>query len=630
MEWVENSIAERAKNTRSPKFGEISEVRKLIQGAEGVIDLGYGEPDFDTPVHIRDAAKKALDEGYTHYVLPVEGLTELREAIARKLLKENNIHADPATEILVTAGVQEATNVAVLSLINPGDEVIMPEPYYYSDPLAVMLAGGTPVYTQLKESNDYRLDLEDLKSKITPKTKAIFFISPNCPTGAVFPKEDLQALAAIAKEKNIFIITDEIYERLVYDDQKHYSISSLTVDGIWHKILKLFIRAGFQPVISDRSWTMSEKGAVFNGGENKGLSELKAEVMETDACTACGTCVFTCPYIHTVEDRVAAVSDCRIIEGSCYLTCPRSEPASEISNVYGDAGFGGALGPVLDFVMARSTLVQDVHGVQYGGIVTTLLLKALESGLVNQTVVTRETANMPFPFVAGNRDEIMGAAGSKYAVAPTNKEVNRMIRDDQSRMAVVALPCQATGLRKKQLHPSERDQGDVKLVIGLFCTWALSQKGWRNLLKKYLGEASVQRVHIPPPPAQSLEIITDQCSHLIPLEEVRSFIRPGCQVCLDMTAENGDISVGMVEGKDGWNTVITRTERGRALWQDAVASGDIEVETLDESRWEHLQAASLIKKQRAIAAAEKRKVSEPLPYYERLQKLNARIGGEVS
>ncbi len=226
MEWIENSIAERAKNTRSPKFGEISEVRKLIQGAEGVVDLGYGEPDFDTPVHIRDAAKKALDEGYTHYVLPVEGLTELREAIARKLLKENDIHADPASEILVTAGVQEATNVAVLSLINPGDEVIMPEPYYYSDPLAVMLAGGTPVYTQLKETNDYRLDLKDLESKITPKTKAIFFISPNCPTGAVFPKEDLQALAKLAKEKNIFIITDEIYERLVYDDHKHYSIAS--------------------------------------------------------------------------------------------------------------------------------------------------------------------------------------------------------------------------------------------------------------------------------------------------------------------------------------------------------------------------------------------------------------------
>ena len=226
MDWVERSIAERAKKTRSPKFGEISEVRKLIQGAEGVVDLGYGEPDFDTPLHIRDAAKKAMDEGYTHYVLPVEGLTELREAIARKLSKENDIHADPATEILVTAGVQEATNVAALSLINPGDEVIMPEPYYYSDPLAVMLAEGTPVYTQLKETNDYRLDLEDLERKITPKTKAIFFISPNCPTGAVFPKEDLLALAKLAKEKNIFIITDEIYERLVYDDHKHYSIAS--------------------------------------------------------------------------------------------------------------------------------------------------------------------------------------------------------------------------------------------------------------------------------------------------------------------------------------------------------------------------------------------------------------------
>jgi len=226
MEWIEKAVAKRVEKLKSPKFGEIAEIRNLIQGARDVIDLGYGEPDFNTPEHIREAAKKAMDEGYTHYVLPVEGLTELREAVARKLLKENNINADPSAEILVTAGVQEATNVAVLSLIDPGDEVILPEPYYYSDPLAVMLAGGTPVYTQLKEENDYRLDLEDLESKITSKTKAIFYISPNCPTGAVFPEEDLKALAALAKEKKLFIITDEIYEKLVYDGQKHCSIAS--------------------------------------------------------------------------------------------------------------------------------------------------------------------------------------------------------------------------------------------------------------------------------------------------------------------------------------------------------------------------------------------------------------------
>ena len=227
MEWVTSSISERAQGMQSPKFGVIAQVRGLAAGAEDVVDLGYGEPNFATPLHIRDAAKRAMDEGHTHYVLPVEGLTELRDAIARKVAKENGIEADPSTQILVTAGVQEAINVAVLSLIDPGDEVIVPEPYYYVDPLAVMLAGGTTVYTKLREENDFRLDIEDVRSKITPKTKAILYISPNCPTGGVFPRDDLRALAQLAAERHVFLITDEIYEKLIYDGTEHCSVASL-------------------------------------------------------------------------------------------------------------------------------------------------------------------------------------------------------------------------------------------------------------------------------------------------------------------------------------------------------------------------------------------------------------------
>jgi len=115
-----------------------------------VVVLGYGEPDKDTPEFIREAGKRAIDEGFTHYVLPTEGYTPLRQAIAEKLLKQNKIVVDPDKEILVTSGVQAAINVVILTLVNPGDEVIMPQPYYYSDPLAVLLAGGRPVYTQLR------------------------------------------------------------------------------------------------------------------------------------------------------------------------------------------------------------------------------------------------------------------------------------------------------------------------------------------------------------------------------------------------------------------------------------------------------------------------------------------------
>ena len=227
MDQMTSKIAERAKGLRSPKFGQIAEVRRLVQGAEDVVDLGYGEPNFMTPAHIREAGKRAIDEGYTHYVLPVEGLTELREAIAKKLSRDNGIDVDPSSEVLVTAGVQEAINVVLLALVNPGDEVILPEPYYYADPLGVLLTEGVPVYTKLREERDFRIDPADVKEKITDRTKAIFYISPNCPTGSVFQRGDLEEIAQIARERNIFIITDEIYEKLVYDGKKHCSMASL-------------------------------------------------------------------------------------------------------------------------------------------------------------------------------------------------------------------------------------------------------------------------------------------------------------------------------------------------------------------------------------------------------------------
>lgn len=231
-------ISERAQNMRSPKFGEIAEVRKYIQGVADVVNLGYGEPDFETPSHIKEAGKRAIDEGHTHYILPVEGLTPLREAIAEKLSRENNIDVDPNGEVLVTPGVQEGINVALLTLIDPGDEVILPDPYYYVDPLGVLLAGGVPVYTRLEEGRDFRINPEDVKAKITDKTKAIFYISPNCPTGSVFKKEDLEEIAQIAIDRNIYIITDEIYEKLIYDGEKHVSIASLP--GMKDRTISMF------------------------------------------------------------------------------------------------------------------------------------------------------------------------------------------------------------------------------------------------------------------------------------------------------------------------------------------------------------------------------------------------------
>jgi aminotransferase len=252
MDWHTTVLSERALGIQSPKFGVIAEVRKQIEGLDDVVVLGYGEPDNATPNFICEAGKKAIDDGFTHYVLPTEGYTPLRQAIADKLLKQNKITVDPEKEVVVTSGVQVAINAAILTLINPGDEVIMPQPYYYSDPLAVIMAGGKPVYTQLREENDFRIDFRDLESKMTDKTKAFFYISPNCPTGSVFPQEDLDRLAVIARTKKIFMISDEIYEDLVYDGRKNVSIASLP--GMKDYSISMF---GFSKTFAMTGWRIA-------------------------------------------------------------------------------------------------------------------------------------------------------------------------------------------------------------------------------------------------------------------------------------------------------------------------------------------------------------------------------------
>jgi len=249
MDWHDTALSDRVTRMHSPKFGVIAEVRKQIEGLDDVVVLGYGDPDLDTPEFIREAGKEAINEGFTHYVLPVEGYTPLRQAIAEKLSKKNGFSIDPDKELIVTAGVQAATNVVMLSLLNPGDEVVMPQPYYYSDPMAVIMAGGKPVYTQLREEDDFRIDFHDLESKITSKTKAFLYVSPNCPTGSVFTKEDLEKLARIAVENKIFLISDEIYEDLVYDGAKHVSMASLP--GMKEYSISMF---GFSKTFSMTGW----------------------------------------------------------------------------------------------------------------------------------------------------------------------------------------------------------------------------------------------------------------------------------------------------------------------------------------------------------------------------------------
>lgn len=193
------------------------------QGVD-VIDFGVGEPDFDTPDYIKEAAIDAIKKGYTKYT-PSSGISELKKAVCDKLLKDNGLKYQP-DQIVISNGAKHSIYNALCAILNPGDEVIIPVPYWLSYPEMVRLAYGKPVFVKTKVENDFKITAEELKNAITSKTKALILNTPNNPTGSVYTKEELEELAKIIGEANIFVISDEIYEKLIYEGS-HISIASL-------------------------------------------------------------------------------------------------------------------------------------------------------------------------------------------------------------------------------------------------------------------------------------------------------------------------------------------------------------------------------------------------------------------
>lgn len=197
----------------------------MERNGEKVIHFEIGRPDFDTPEYIKKAAIESLNAGNVFYTSNF-GTMELRQAIADKLGRENNIDYK-ATEILVTAGLSEAVFAVLATILEEGDELLVPNPVWLNYINVPNLLNAVPVTYELSEENGYQLDLNEIKSKITPKTRAIVIVTPNNPTGGVLSRQTLEGLAGIAVENDLFVISDEVYERLIYDGEKHVSIASL-------------------------------------------------------------------------------------------------------------------------------------------------------------------------------------------------------------------------------------------------------------------------------------------------------------------------------------------------------------------------------------------------------------------
>jgi len=194
-----------------------------------VIGFGAGEPDFNTPQNVVDACKKALDEGKTKY-LPASGINELKDAVVKKFSRDNGLTYQREQVIISTGGKQCLFN-AMVALLNPGDEVMIAKPYWVSYPDLVALAGGTCVIVDTHEEDDYKLTPENLEASLTDKSKVIIVNSPNNPTGTIYSREELELIADFCKKHDLFILSDEIYEPLIYGEEKHYSIASLSEDA---------------------------------------------------------------------------------------------------------------------------------------------------------------------------------------------------------------------------------------------------------------------------------------------------------------------------------------------------------------------------------------------------------------
>lgn len=230
------------------------EVHKRESQGQHIVNLGIGRPDFDTPHNIKEAAKKALDDGHVHYASNY-GILELRNAIADKFKRDNGLAFDPNGEILVTVGANEAVFLTMMAFVNPGDEVLIPDPCWPHYSPCVDLAGGIPVSLPVYEEHGFNPRADDILDKCSERTKLIVVNSPQNPTGAVYSEETLRTIAMIATERDWMVLSDEIYEHLIYGGERHYSIA--TFPGMRERTVTI---NGFSKSYAMTGWRLGYAG----------------------------------------------------------------------------------------------------------------------------------------------------------------------------------------------------------------------------------------------------------------------------------------------------------------------------------------------------------------------------------
>ena len=336
----------------------------------------------------------------------------------------------------------------------------------------------------------------------------------------------------------------------------------------------------------------------------KGMDKLKEEVLKPGLCVGCGGCVGRCPHISFFDGKVICTDSCDLDSGRCYSVCPVANPVKSTSTDSEPVGLA------IGIYRSRATDDSMREKAQYGGTISALLITAFEQGLIDEALLTdKGNGNSPHGIIATTTLEVIASSGSRYTSSAALEAFNKRVKESPLKLGVVALPCQAQSLAlaKDSQQNVKQKEKEATLTLGLFCTWALKYREFKRFMRSTDIRGSLLRYDIPPPPSEVFQVFLDNETREYPLSDIREFVQAGCALCADLTAEHTDVSVGAVEGIDGWNTLIIRTEKGRALVDQAVAAGGLELEELPEENRQHLFEASLLKRKRGKENRDMRK-----------------------
>lgn len=358
MKTKDNGVANMELSKKAMKIKASSTLAISAKAAElkaagkDMVTFGVGEPDFDTPIHIREAAKKAIDMGKTRYT-PAAGIPALRQAVCDKLKKDNGLDYVPA-QVIVSNGAKHSLMNAFMAILNEGDEVIIPAPYWLSYSEMVKIAGGVPVVVHTKKENNFMLTKQELEQAYTEKTKALILTSPSNPTGMISTLEDLQMVADFAVAHDIFVISDEIYEKLIYDaDKKHISIASLgkeiydrtiVINGVSKSYAMTGWRIGFTAAPLEVAKLMASLQSHMASNPNSVAQEATLVALQGDqSCVAemCKEFKKRRDYIYEREEQIPLISALKP-EGAFYLFV-------DVSKTYGKCYQGKSIASAADF-----------------------------------------------------------------------------------------------------------------------------------------------------------------------------------------------------------------------------------------------------------------------------------------